>query len=79
MDYRLKGLGSISSRGKVLLTSIASWPALGPIQPNKWVLETLSMGAYRPRHEADHSSPSRADGKKGGAVPSLPNVFMAKA
>jgi hypothetical protein len=77
MGYRLNAQGSIPGRGKILLTSIASWSALGPIQPNKWVLEALSMGTQWPSYEGDHSSPTKAEGKKVEAMPSLPIVFTA--
>jgi hypothetical protein len=39
----------------------ASRTALGPTQPPiQWVPEALSLGAKRPRREADHSPPSSA-------------------
>jgi hypothetical protein len=37
----------------------------------------LSPGVERPGSEADHSPPSSAEVKKGGAIPPLPHVFMA--
>jgi hypothetical protein len=75
MGYRLDGQGSIPGSGKIFLLSLASWTALGLTQlPIKWVLEDLSMGAQWPRHEADHSPASRAEGKNGGAIPPLPNM-----
>jgi hypothetical protein len=42
--------------------------------PLKWVSGPISLGAKLQVHEADHSPPSNADVKKGGAIPSLPHT-----
>jgi hypothetical protein len=48
-------------------------PALGPTQPPvQWVPEALSSGINRQGHEADHSPPSSAEVKSGGALLPLP-------
>jgi hypothetical protein len=39
--------------------------------PILWVLGALSLGVKWPRREADHSSPSSAEVKNGGAIPPL--------
>jgi hypothetical protein len=36
----------------------------------------LSSGVRRPGHEADHSPPSSAEGKHGGAISPLPIRFL---
>jgi hypothetical protein len=57
------------------LFSTASRPALGPTQPPiQWVPGTLSPGGKWPGHEADHSPPSFAEVKNGGAIPPLPHM-----
>jgi hypothetical protein len=38
----------------------------------QWVLGTISPGVKRPGREADHSLPSSAKVKNGGAIPPLP-------
>jgi hypothetical protein len=62
-----------------LLGSLQSWlltSSLVPTQPPIWwVPGALSTGVKRLGHEADHSSPSSADVKNGGAVPPLPHMF----
>jgi hypothetical protein len=76
--YGLDSWGSIPGRGKFSLFSIVSRLALGPTQPPiQWVLGTLSPGVKRPGRQADHSPPSSAKVKNGGATPPLPHVFMA--
>jgi hypothetical protein len=59
-----------SRRGKILLLSTASRPTVGPTQPPiQWVSEVR-----RPGPEADHSLPSSAEVKIGGAIPPVPHV-----
>jgi hypothetical protein len=60
-DCRLDGSGSDSSPR----------PTEPPIQ---WVLGALSPGAKRQRREADHSPPSCAEVKNGGAMPPLSHM-----
>jgi hypothetical protein len=67
------GWGLIPGRGKILLFSTASRPALGPTQPPiRWVPEAIYPGVKRPRREADLSPPSSAGAKNGGAISPLP-------
>jgi hypothetical protein len=54
-------------------------PALGPTQPPiQWVHGALSLGVKQPGHELSHSPPSSSKVKNSGAIPPLPNVFMAQ-
>jgi hypothetical protein len=70
MDQGLGDRGSVLGKGKILLFSIASRPALGLTQPPiQWV-----PGVKRPGSEADHSPPSSIKMKNGGAVLPLPRV-----
>jgi hypothetical protein len=43
----------------------------------QWVTGALSLGVKRQGREVDHSPPSSAEVKKGGAVPHSPYVIMA--
>jgi hypothetical protein len=53
----------------------ASRPDLGPTQPPKQQAPgALSSKVNRPGREVDHSPPSSAEVKNGGAIPSLPNT-----
>jgi hypothetical protein len=53
--------------------STTSRPNLGLTQPPiQWVPGALSPGVKRPGREADHSPPSSAEVKNGGAIPPLP-------
>jgi hypothetical protein len=73
--YGLDDRGSILERGKILF-STASRPALGPTQPPiEWVPGAISPGVKGPGRETDHSPPSSADVKNGGAIPPLPHMF----
>jgi hypothetical protein len=65
------GLASIPGKYKIFPFSIASMPALGPIQSMQWVPRALSLGVKQPGREADHSSPSSTGVKNGGAIPPL--------
>jgi hypothetical protein len=78
-SYRLDSRGSIPSRGKIFLFSIASRPALEPTQlPIQWVREGDFPGLKRPGRGADHLLLSSAKIKNGGVIPSLsPYFFMA--
>jgi hypothetical protein len=60
-------------RGKIFLFFTMSRPALRPTHPPiQWVPGALSPGAKRPGRKADHSPPSSAEVKNGGAIPSFP-------
>jgi hypothetical protein len=64
------GRDFIPSRGwRLFLFSTEFRPALEPTQP-------LSRGVQRPGREADHSPPSSAEVKNGGAVPPLPRTSL---
>jgi hypothetical protein len=66
--YRLDGRSSSPGRSKIFLPCSASILALGPAQPIRWV-----PGVKRPGSEADHSPPTSAEVKSGGAIPPLPH------
>jgi hypothetical protein len=78
MGYGLEGPGSIPGTARISLVSTESRSALGPTQaPIVWVAGALSPGVKRQGRETDHSPPSTATVKKGGAIPPLPHVIMA--
>jgi hypothetical protein len=55
--------------------SIMSRPALNPTQPPiQWIAGAVFPGIKRQGHEADHSLPSSAEAKKGGAIPPLSHI-----
>jgi hypothetical protein len=61
---------------EIFLYCTASRPALGLTHsPIQCVPGALSPGVKQPRREADHSPPSSAEVKNGGAIPPLPHVF----
>jgi hypothetical protein len=63
---------SISGRERFFLFSTASRPALGPTQPPvRWVPGAISKEVKRPEREAEHSPPSSAEVRNGGAIPPL--------
>jgi hypothetical protein len=72
MGFGLDRWGSIPCRSKIFLFSTASRPAMGPTQPSiQWVLGVSSLRVKQLGHEADHSPPSSADIKNGGAIAPL--------
>jgi hypothetical protein len=72
---RLDCRDSIPGRGKSFLSSVGSTTALGLAQsPIQCVHGSLSPWVKRPRCEADHSPPSSADVKNGGATSPLPHT-----
>jgi hypothetical protein len=68
--------GSIFDRWQeICLYSTAPRPALGPTQPPiQWGTGVLSPAVKRPKRETDHSPPSGAEVKNGGAIPPLPHM-----
>jgi hypothetical protein len=76
--YRLDDRGSIPVRGKrYFSTPQRPDRALGPTQPLiQRVPGALSPGVKRLRREADHSPPSSAEVKNGGAIPPLPYMSL---
>jgi hypothetical protein len=57
---------------RVLLSTLCR-PVLGPTQPHiQWI-----PGVKRPGCEADHSPPTTAEVRNGGAIPPLPHVLVA--
>jgi hypothetical protein len=67
-QYLGTGRGSFPGRYKIFLFSTGSRSAVGPTQlPILWVSRAIS-----PERETDHSPPSSAEVKNGGAI-SLPS------
>jgi hypothetical protein len=67
-----------SEGAKIFLFPTTSRLILGPTQPPvQCVLGALSLGIKQPGHEADHTPPSTADIKNGGANLHSPYIFMA--
>jgi hypothetical protein len=67
--------GFDSQQCKIFLFSTASRPTLGPTQPSiPLVPRALSPGVKQQEREADHSPPSSAEVKKGGAIPVFPHM-----
>jgi hypothetical protein len=66
--YELDGRDSIPCRGKTFLHSVQT--GCVATQPSvQWVPGALSLEVKRQGHEADHSPPSNAEVKNGGAIP----------
>jgi hypothetical protein len=62
------------ARAKILLISTASRPNLGStLPPIQFVPGAISPGVL-PGREDDHSPPSSAKVKNGGAIPPLPKM-----
>jgi hypothetical protein len=73
--YGLDGLGFIPGSTRFFLFSTATRPALEPTQPHiKWVPGSRPPGVKWQEYEANHSPPSIAEVKKGGAMPPLPHT-----
>jgi hypothetical protein len=79
--YRLDGPGLITGTAKFVSLSYPH-----RLQDRLWGLPSLFSNGYRglfrsgvdwQGREADHSSLSSADVKNGGAIPPLPDVFIA--
>jgi hypothetical protein len=67
---RLRNRSWIPGKGnKFFLSSTASRPALGPTQPLiQWAPRAVCPETKRPEREADHTRPSNAEVKNGGAI-----------
>jgi hypothetical protein len=74
MGYGLEGRVFDCQQGQeTFLFSTASRPVLGSMEaPIQWVAGTHFLGVKRPRSEADHLSPSSAEVKNSGVIPSRP-------
>jgi hypothetical protein len=71
----MDGRGPIPGRCKIFFSFIPSRPALWPTQPSiRRVSGAVSPGVKQQEREADRSSPSSAEVKNGGALPSLLHV-----
>jgi hypothetical protein len=69
--YGLDGRGLIPGRGKIFLHSVQTGSGLA--QPSmQWVPWTNFPGVKRQEPKADHSPPSNAEVKNGGAIPITP-------
>jgi hypothetical protein len=67
--------GFDSRQCKIFLFSTAFRPTLGPTQPPIQRLPgAFSLGIKRQGREADHSPPTSAEIRKGGAIPPLPHT-----
>jgi hypothetical protein len=61
----------------IFLFTTASRTALWPTElPIQWVPGALSLGIKRPKHEADHSSPSSAEVRNAGSYTSTPAIYL---
>jgi hypothetical protein len=75
IGYGLDNRGLITERNKIFYFSTASKSALGlKISPSQWVSGSFSPGVKQPLREADHSPPSSAQLKNGGAILLLPHT-----
>jgi hypothetical protein len=64
-----------SRNGQEIFVFAVSRLALALAQsPIKWVLGALSPGVKRQGRDNDHSPPSSAEGKNGGAITPLPST-----
>jgi hypothetical protein len=67
--------GFESQQRQDFLFYAVSRSALGSNQPpTQWVRGAILPGVKRPRREANHSPPSNAEVKNGGAIPPLPHM-----
>jgi hypothetical protein len=71
-SYGLDGRGSKPGRGKIFLSSTSSTPTLGPNA--YW--GAVFPGVKWPDLEGDHSPPSSAEVKNGGAIYPLPHTSL---
>jgi hypothetical protein len=69
------GLGFDSRQYKIFLFSTTSRQNLGSTQPLMGAMD-FSPGVKQQGRDVDHSSPSCAEVKKGGAISPLPNISL---
>jgi hypothetical protein len=75
MGYRLDNQCLIPDGQEMFLFYIILVPALGLTQPPvEWVPEDIFLAVKQPGCEVDHSPPSSAEVKNGGAIPPLFHV-----
>jgi hypothetical protein len=73
MGYGMDGPGLIPGSARFFSSPQHADRLWGPPSPPiKWVPGALSPGVKQQGHEADHSPPSNAEVKNGGAIPPLP-------
>jgi hypothetical protein len=77
-SYRLDGLGSVPGMWKrhFSASQCSDWPS-GPLSflSNRMGAGCSFLGLKRPAREADHSPPSVAKVKNGGAIPPLHHTY----
>jgi hypothetical protein len=71
MGYRMNGRSLTPSKGKRLFSSSK---CLDQLWKPPSLLPNGYWGVRQLMHEADHSPPSNAEAKNGGAIPPLPHV-----
>jgi hypothetical protein len=76
--WKIRVLGFDSRRRLgIFLFTIVFRTALGSIQPPiLWITGALSLGVKRPRREADHSPPSRAEVENAWSYTSTPQYVF---
>jgi hypothetical protein len=77
MHYRLDGQDLIPGKGKICLFSTAIRPLL-EAHPASYPVSNgeISLEVKWPGHKADHSPPSSAEVKNGGAIPPHPHMSL---
>jgi hypothetical protein len=71
-----RGIGFYSRQGEEISSFSTAYKLA--LRPNQWVSRVPSPGIKRPGSEGNHTRPSSAEVKNGGAIPPLPHyVFMA--
>jgi hypothetical protein len=68
-------MATVPFLAEIFLFSTVPRLVQGPTQPPvEWGPETLSPEVKQEGHEANHSPPSNAEAKNGGAIPPLPHM-----
>jgi hypothetical protein len=74
--YELESRGSNLDRARFFSSPQRPDRLCGPLGlPSSGYRGALSPGVKRPGREADHSPPSNAEVKNGGAIPSLAHMY----